>query len=674
MVMRAVVASLAAMLVAAITGAPAFARAPQALDLLNLADLGDYRSGLAVSPDGGHVAVVERRAQLGADDYTHTLVIVAIDGSGVRRIADAGGIILRNDNGRLTGAAADRAPAWSPDGRWLAYLKRVDDRVELWRVDPEGGMNDRVTNALGDVRDFAWIGADTLVVETATPRTELAGLRASQERSGFHIENDFEPYFSLRAPTPVNAGMRRQVIDLTTGRMRDADDAEVTRLSDRGQWPPEAVSFDSDGRRSAWISPLAAGDPASSPALGVFASEAGRDVRCSDAACSGRLLDVWQFGSQIIFRRMEGHGQGVTALYVWDVVRNRVRRLRRADEELHGCVRVRGALACLQEAATQPRRLVGVDIGSGDLAILYDPNPEWRDFDLTRVERIEVRDAFGNDAFAHLVYPINYVVGRRYPVVVVQYRSRGFLRGGVGGEYPIHPLAARGYFVLSVDRPEWRGVEAQLPPDELRTRTELDGSENIMKQSALEAMLTHLDVRGLSDPDRVGVTGLSDGAETLFWAITRSDLFAAAVTSTPPIDATAWTLGSESFRNSLRASGMHGPWPDAQGEWAEWWARNTTLLHAAEIEAPLLMNLPESEALMGFPLATRMEELGRPAEIYLYPGAFHVKWRPAQILAAQNRAMDWLDFWLRNVERGDPDEPQRLERWRALRDARASSH
>src|SRR3546814_5155407 len=40
-----------------------------------------------------------------------------------------------------------------------------------------------------------------------------------------------------------------------------------------------------------------------------------------------------------------------------------------------------------------------------------------------------------------------------YPLVVVQYDTRGFLRGGTGDEYPIQALAASGFAVLSVSRP-----------------------------------------------------------------------------------------------------------------------------------------------------------------------------------------------------------------------------
>jgi dipeptidyl aminopeptidase/acylaminoacyl peptidase len=225
---------------------------------------------------------------------------------------------------------------------------------------------------------------------------------------------------------------------------------------------------------------------------------------------------------------------------------------------------------------------------------------------------------------------------------------------------------------LSVDRPEWRGAEAALPQAELDRRTALDNSENQMKQSALEAMLAELDRRGLSDRRRIGITGLSDGAETLYWAITNSNLFAAAVASTPPTDPTAWTLGARALRQSLLNEGVEGPYVDASSPWAHWWARNSTALHAEAIHTPLLMNLSESEAIMGWPLATRLEELNRPVDVYVHPGAYHIKWRPAQLLAAQTRAIDWLDFWLRRIEREDPEEPERLARWRALRERRTS--
>jgi len=649
----------------------AAARQPTAEDLLALVELGDYRGGLSVSPDGETVAVFARETRLRENDYRYRLLVMPSAGGAPRVIADAGGIVLRNTPYGPTGAAADRAPSWSPNGTQLAYLAERDGRVELWRARVDGSSPELLVDAPGDVLRFGWLDDVRIVVETATPRDTLSAIAARAEAYGFHPDDTFTPYAGLRPRPAIDLARNQFVIDLATHERHAASPSDLQRLDGppRASVLAGAIADDRTADNLAWIAPRTPGDPASTPRLGLYrAAGDGGDVRlCDRPECSGRLLGTWVFDHHVVFRRMEGYGDGLTALYDWDWQRNVVRLVRRADEELFGCERAGAQLVCLQESALQPRRIVSIDPATGALSPLYDPNPQWRDFDRPRVERIEVKDAYGNDSFAHLVFPAGYVAGRRYPVVIVQYRSRGFLRGGVGGEYPILPLAARGYFVLSVDRPEWRGAEALLPHNELEQRTELDNSENRMKQSALEAMLAELDARGLSDTRRIGITGLSDGAETVYWAITNSNLFAAAVTSTQPTDPTAWTLGARALRHGLFSEGTGGPNTDASDPWAAWWARNSTVLHAETIHTPLLMNLSESEAIMGFPLATRLEELGRPVDVYVYPGAFHIKWRPAQLLAAQTRAMDWLDFWLRGVERDDPAEPGRLQRWRQLR-------
>jgi len=650
----------------------AAARPPTAEDLLALIELGDYRGGLSISPDGQTLAVFARETRVRENDYRYRLLVMSSAGGSPREIADAGDIILRDTPYGPTGAAADRAPAWSPDGRYLAYIAERDGRAELWRASPDGAAAQLLVDGPGEVLRFGWLDDTHLVVETAAPRDALNAASSRAATYGFHPDDFFTPYASLTPRATVDPARVQLVVNAATRAARAASHDEIEQLNVRPPHPapPDAIAHHRTGGAFSWIAPRIAGDQASTPALGLYyAAAEGRDiVMCADPACSGRMLGAWIFADRIVFRRMEGHGAGLTALYTWDWRANTVRRIRRADEELFGCGRAAARLVCLQESPIQPRRIVSIDVDTGDLTELYDPNPDWRAFDQPRFETIEVSDAYGNASFAHLVFPANYRAGRRYPLIVVQYRSRGFLRGGVGGEYPILPLSGRGYFVLSVDRPEWRGAEASLPQAVLDQRTALDNSENLMKQSALEAMLAELDRRGLSDPRRIGITGLSDGAETLYWAITNSDLFAAAVASTQPTDTTAWTLGSRAFRQSLLGEGMRGPNADSADPWAVWWARNTTVLHAERIRAPLLMNLAESEAIMGFPLATRLEELGRPIETYLYPGAYHIKWRPAQLLAAQTRAMDWLDFWLSGVEHADPHEPGRLARWRALRD------
>ena len=235
------------------------------------------------------------------------------------------------------------------------------------------------------------------------------------------------------------------------------------------------------------------------------------------------------------FTRGEGPSAADLSLYVWTPTSQSVRRVRLAEERLYGCNTHGAFIYCLQEFSTQPRRIVSIDTRDGALAVIYDPNPQWRRFALPRVERLAFEDERGLQSYAHLVYPSDYVTGQRYPTIIVQYRSHGFLNAGVGGEYPIFPAAAQGYAVLSLERPEPRLREQQISRAELDREMLIGDEEERMKLASLDGLLALAVNSGVVDPDRVAITGMSDGAETLYWAL-RDRHFAAAVASGPPID------------------------------------------------------------------------------------------------------------------------------------------
>jgi dipeptidyl aminopeptidase/acylaminoacyl peptidase len=195
-----------------------------------------------------------------------------------------------------------------------------------------------------------------------------------------------------------------------------------------------------------------------------------------------------------------------------------------------------------------------------------------------------------------------------------------------------------------------------------------------MKASAIEYFLTDLEARGLIDPDRIAITGMSDGAETLFHMLLHSERrFAAAVTSSPPPDPSAWPLFSADFRLRRRRHGALAPWSEDEPVWAAYWRRLSPIYHTERIRTPILFNLSETETLPAMPLVARLQEMAAAHDLYVYPGAYHNKWRPAQLRAAQMRAMAWLDVWLRDLDTPDPHETGRAARWRAMREAAHSN-
>ncbi len=634
---------------------------PSLDDLSALYDLGGLVNGLAISPDGRRAAIFRRATRLETNDYQYDLVVIDLAPPFPSRIVgDGGGWVHRP--GRRSGAAMDRVPVWSPDGRSLAYLAERNGRVELWVSNADGRRRRALVEGPGDVVRVAYANGGTrLIYEIGPDRTVLNEEIHSEEDYGFAVDDRFEAAFGLRPRDRSLEGETRLSVDVRTGAVRVATTAEA-ELLDR------PVSQVTDNLAA----PLVDGDTARAPIL-VVSSSATDDARqCASPLCRGQIEWAYRHGDSVLFLRMEDPASSYAAIYRWDMASDAVALLRREEDRLFDCQMSAEQVVCMQESALQPRRIVTIDAATGVMAPAYDPNPQWRRFRFATFERIDVHDSFGNEAYAHLFYPDDYIAGRQYPLVIVQYRSRGFLRGGTGGEYPIQELARRGYFVLSVDKPEWRAIAAQQSARDITERTELDHSERDMKLSAITALIANVQDRGLIDPKRIALTGLSDGAETLYWSITHSNLFAVAVVSTPPTDVMVWYTGAERFRRQRREDfGDVSPW--AGGPWAQYWRDVPAINNAERIRIPIMMQLADAEALPAFGLYARLREANQPVEFYIYPGEYHLKWRPRHIRAAQERALDWIDFWLQGIERDDPADPGRLERWRAMRAARDAS-
>jgi dipeptidyl aminopeptidase/acylaminoacyl peptidase len=86
-----------------------------------------------VSPDGRIAVVAVARPDLEADEYRSQLWAVPTDGSAPAR--------------PLTSGHRDSAPAFSPDGRWLAYLSaEPGGRPQVWLLPTAGGAPRRLTD------------------------------------------------------------------------------------------------------------------------------------------------------------------------------------------------------------------------------------------------------------------------------------------------------------------------------------------------------------------------------------------------------------------------------------------------------------------------------------------------------------------------------------------------
>lgn len=648
----------------------------RAEDVARLRDIGvsevlTYEpSPLAVSPDGRRVAFVLSQGDPDADRYCRGLVIVDLAGSQPPRIIDRGGTLITSVDpfrGHLIpdGAQTIVQPAWSRDGRYIAYLRRDERTTQLWVVDLVGGARRAVTNAPVDVDAFAWTADGRGLVYSTRPGLAAASATIdAASRTGWLYDAAMSPDYGPRPQLPAGVASVERVVAPDGGSDRLATSAERAMLPGGGNLSAAAP----DGR------PITVKPTSARPfaATEIVIGEGASQVVCRADPCTvGVFALFWdRTRGQILFLRREGINKEITALYRWDGAQDAApHRILSTSDTLLGCTAAPSALLCLDENATTPRRLVSIDPRRGGIRPIFDPNPEVAAWQLGHVERLRFTNNVGLPAWGDLVLPPGYRRGEKVPMVVVQYHSTGFLRGGTGDEYPIYALAARGFAVLSFERPVFfaQSIPDLASWDAFTAANGKNWAERRSLLSSIEAGVKAAIATGAIDPARVGVTGLSDGSSTARFALINAPgLFRAAAISTCCVEMrTTMTYGGIAWADSLRAQG----YPPATNEDLDFWRPYSMVLNAERMSTPLLMQLADNEYLLSLETVTALREHHQPFEMYVFPDEFHIKWHPAHRLAVYRRNIDWFAFWLLGEADADPAKAEQYRRWNALRDA-----
>lgn len=653
-------------------GTTATPRRPLTVDaLVRLRDIGangQVAPGtcpFSLSPDGKAAAMQVRQAD--PDKNSYALAMVTVDvATGRTATVDQGGELIRLTlalGGTFpleTGIPLAITPIWSGDGRWFAFLKRVNGSTQVWRADRDGRAARQVTHEPGDIAAFALAGGDRLAVVAGAASTGVATARLAEEAlTGWRYDRRFSPTMTRlpraakdQVPPPV-------VVDLATGARRPATTSEAALAS-----PPNTCPVPPQGSPgfTAQLRPVAG----SVVERELVVTDHGRPTTCPVAVCRGRMLGPWLAGDArtLLFAQRVGFGASEIALYRWRTGERAPARLLRTGGELVNCSPAGAEAVCLLEEALRPRRLVAIGQHPGPPRTVFDPNPLWKTLALGRVLREHWTSADGAPVFGDVVLPLGFERGRRYPLVVVQYESRGFLRGGTGDEYPIQLLAANGFVVLSLQRPLPPGVDNPAGDIVTLERRSLAGfADRRRVLSAIERKVVDLVARGWVDPTRVGITGLSDGASTVQFAARNSRMFAAGIMS-----GCCWAPGQDALLGSIGADAYHlVGWPRLVDESRGFWRAMSIERHGAAF--PILLQASDDEYLAAIPSFTALQQRGTPAELYVYPGEFHIKWQPAHRRAIYRRNLAWLRYWLQDVPPAEPDWLAQLSSWQRFRRA-----
>lgn len=618
----------------------------------------------SVSPDGRYAALTMRRADAGTDSYCVGVVLIALDGTAPPRLLDSGGepvplvFDIRGVPAIPNGVFRPATPLWSPDGATIVYQRRDAGITQIWRVGLDGRPARQVTRLSTDALAVEWSG-NTLLL---TSRPSLASGSAAIERegrTGYHYDARFWTLSEARPRPGPPLPLVVEAIDSRTGvGSRPAPPLAIPP----GAAHPSARSPVGD---RAWV----ASDTPELPfaPMRLHVEVRGRALPCREV-CREGVAGLWWQGKTLLFLRSGGPAEGgTTTLWRW-----RVRsaaapvRVLQTHDAIGGCQLAGASLICARETATHPRTLVRLDPDTGAMATIWDPNPEFGQVQLGHVERLYWSAADGVATYGDLVLPPHHAPGQRHPMIVVQYTSRGFLRGGTGDEYPIQLLAARGYAVLSFQEPVLPGAEHAPDLDALQRRNIENWAGRRQIFDALIAGVDAAIARGVIDPDAIGITGMSDGATTAQFALIHSTRFKAAAISSCCDDKSGLFALGLAYRDAVLRWG----YPPASADGRAFWRDQSLVANADRLRTPLLMQLPDGEYRMGIESFSALDQQGAPVEMFVFPDEHHVKSHPAHRLAIYERSVAWFDFWLRGETRRAA--PSDLTRWRALQRRAAS--
>ncbi|WP_332817708.1 Atxe2 family lasso peptide isopeptidase [Sphingopyxis sp.] len=634
--------------------APEIGRTPvSARDLVEVAEIG----APTLSPDGRRVAYRVSRPSVDHNKIRLDWYVATLGGLTELHVGSGGDAMFDG-----SGGVADQVPVWDGDSRGLRFRARVDGIVAIWHWREGEALRREIVDA-ADIVDFA-VSADggTLRYTVGASRAEIAAAEDRAYREGVLVDH------RLDIMQPVAGGAvedgKRVMQQLPTEwfeRERLLWDAPRTQKfvaigeSPKVSTPVFADASPAQAKRVASARGAVAEITGSGDKRLVrLTSPDGTPPTCAAPVCRSPALTAlaWQPGSGALLL-FEREGSARETVYRWRVGAPTARLVatidgaQRTSYRAPRCAVGRSSLICAESAPADPPRLVEIDISTGARHVLADPNAALRGRILARAETME----WGADVTGILLLPPRS--RGPLPLVVQYYHCAGFLKGGVGDEIPMLPLVEKGIAVLCMDRTRSPNAEAA------------DAGYRLALAD-IERALDDLAAKGIIDPARVGIGGLSFGSEVALWAIRHSKRFAAATSASgqiSPIYYWANALPGRGFPEMLKRYWGLG---DPDSDTARWKALSPTA-DAAEIDTPLLMQLPESEARYVVEFHTKLKRAGKPAVMFVFADEPHIKNQPAHKLAVYARNLDWYRFWLKDEEDADPAKRVQYTRWRQLR-------
>ena len=129
-----------------------------------------------ISPDGSNVVFESQATDWKENRYDRELWL--------SKNSDTPFQLTNNLKGNSTG------PKWSPDGKWIAYLSKRDEKTQIQAIRVEGGEAFQVTHTDSNIKDFEWSPDGQKIAFLQSEDKSKEEKKRKEKYGGFAIEDE----------------------------------------------------------------------------------------------------------------------------------------------------------------------------------------------------------------------------------------------------------------------------------------------------------------------------------------------------------------------------------------------------------------------------------------------------------------------------------------------------
>lgn len=613
----------------------------------------------AISPDGQRVAYTVRETNWDDNAYETEIWIAAANTPGSGR--------------QLTNAKkSSSAPAFSPDGHWLAFISDRSDTRQLYRLSLDGGEAEPLTTGSEGVTAFAWSPDGTRVAYTMTD----AVTAAAKERTETYGEYTHEDHDARMANLHVVTMATRTSTPLTHGSFvvgafawspdgaRIAFDHRVS--SDAGQsgtadisivdvasgsmtalvtqaGPDSNPKWSPDGRQIVFESAMAkAFYFFENSALAVVSAAGGTPQAITTAFDENPSLVAWT-AAGIYFSAAQ---RTWAYLYRLDPATRQTMPMRPREDWIGQSFAVTPDGKAAAFVASGPREFP--DVYAAPVAAtlapvkLSDLGAQVASWPRHARDVVRWKSQDGAEIEGVLHKPADFQAGRRYPLLVVIHGGpTGVSRPvpfGSSTTYPIDGWLAKGALVLE---PNYRGSAGY--GEKFRALN----VRNLGIGDAWDVLsgIDHLVAQGLVDKDRVGAMGWSQGGYiSAFLTTKHADRFKALSVGAGISNWVTYYVNTDIHpftRQYLKAT----PWDDPKI-----YADTSPMTYIKSAKAPTLIQHGDRDQRVPIPNAFELyqglQDQRVPVELMIFRGFGHGIDKPKANRGLMQQNWDWFGKYL----------------------------